>query len=75
MSLIGKTPARGIIRPDHLTKLMFIAGMNDIDKRSRPWLDLWNPFPVDDAGVADLVRRYSSLKMILFQTSGTALNI
>jgi hypothetical protein len=54
---------------------MFIVGMNDIDKRSRPWLDLWNPFPVDDAGVADLVRRYSSLKMILFQTSGTALNI
>ncbi|KAK4152137.1 hypothetical protein C8A00DRAFT_44735 [Chaetomidium leptoderma] len=35
--------AHRIVLPDRLARLLFISTTNDIEKKRRPWLDLWDP--------------------------------
>lgn len=49
---------------------MYTAGMNDIDKTRRPWLDLWNPFTKENVTREELLRIYGSVLQIVFRTPG-----
>ncbi|KAK4238550.1 hypothetical protein C8A03DRAFT_14987 [Achaetomium macrosporum] len=59
-----------LVSPDRLARLIYTAGMNSIDMRSRPWLDLWDPFTKDNLEKVGPREVLGLARMILFYTPG-----
>jgi hypothetical protein len=57
--------------PDRLARLIYIAGMNSIDMRTRPWLDLWHPLTKNALQAVGPMKILDAAWMILLYTPGT----